>query len=439
MAYVWQRWIAAELRAAGLKVVEVEGWKDRGRPASTGHFNPQGPVTNHHTGSTSSWSRIIPTLATLIKGRPDLPGPLAQVAVAYDGTVYVLAAGRANHAGRVGKGGVVGMPFGADGNALALGDEIDTNGTQVMPKVQVDAIAGVNAVFLKHYKRGTSYVHRHQDISGTGKWDLGSRSTAQLRADAAAFLKRLTAPRRMITSDLTAVLANVRSNPLMRPSQAQADYEVAFRGAVDTAAQAVYINEYHPSYATALATVAKKYGYTVKTQGGLAVAWRRNRWTLSGIAYSLITKGVAGITPSRGVLRVANTTPAGTRVVFDCTMFPRGWMNRRYADYAVTHPLGVKLAKAIAVIVKTQTGVLKSAALVGADVNIGGLMDWSPYGVKPAASVIGEGEALDKMMQLHLFVPEGWSAKLVAADMLAGKVNTDHGLLWAHFQITRPR
>jgi hypothetical protein len=194
MAYVWQRWLARELRAAGLKVVEVQGWENRGRPASTGSFNPRGPITNHHTGTKTSASRPMPTLQTLIRGRSDLPGPLAQVGVGYDGTVYVIAAGRANHAGRVGKSGVAGMPNGADGNALAIGDEIDTNGTQVMPKVQRDSVATVNAVVIRHYDRGTSYVHRHQDISGTGKWDLGSRSTSQLRSDAAAEVKRLTSP-----------------------------------------------------------------------------------------------------------------------------------------------------------------------------------------------------------------------------------------------------
>ena len=36
MGYVWQRWLADEFRAAGLTVIEVEGWKNRGRPASIG-------------------------------------------------------------------------------------------------------------------------------------------------------------------------------------------------------------------------------------------------------------------------------------------------------------------------------------------------------------------------------------------------------------------
>lgn len=192
MAYVWQRWMADEYRKAGLKVVEIDGWKNRGRPASTGNFDPRGAKTNHHTGTKTSASRTMPTLQTLIKGRSDLPGPLAQKGIGADGTVYVIAAGRSNHAGRVGKRGVIGMPYGADGNALALGDEVDTNGTQAMPKVQRDALAKVNAVDLQHFDRGTEYLHRHEDISGSGKWDIGSLTTAQVRSDAGAAIKALS-------------------------------------------------------------------------------------------------------------------------------------------------------------------------------------------------------------------------------------------------------
>lgn len=194
MAYIWQRWMADEYRKAGLKVVEVSGWKNRGRPASTGNFDPRGAKTNHHTGTKTSATNKAPTLRTVIEGRSDLPGPLAQKVIGYDGTVYVVAAGRCNHAGKVGKRGVTGMPYGADGNALALGDEVDTNGTQVLNKEQRAALAKVNAVDLMHFDRGTSYAHRHQDISGTGKWDIGSLTTAQVRSDAAAAIKALSTP-----------------------------------------------------------------------------------------------------------------------------------------------------------------------------------------------------------------------------------------------------
>jgi hypothetical protein len=186
MAYIWQRWMADEFRAAGLKVIEVDGWESRGRPASTGSYDPRHGVTNHHTGVRSSASSPGPTLKTLVAGRSDLPGPLAPWSVRYDGVVVVIAAGRCNHAGRVGKAGVPGVAIGADGNAVFMGDEVDTNGTQDMPPEQIHAIAVTNAVYLKHFDRDIDRVHRHADISGTGKWDLGSRTTPQLRADARA-------------------------------------------------------------------------------------------------------------------------------------------------------------------------------------------------------------------------------------------------------------
>lgn len=191
MSYVWQRWLAAELRADAerlgldVDVIEVDGWENRGRPASTGHFDPQGAHTKHHTGATSSATNPIPTLQTLIVGRVDLPGPLSQVACAFNGDIYVIAAGRANHAGRVGKSGVVGMPLGADGNALAIGDEVDTNGTQTLPEAQMRSMALVSRVVTRHCGRSVEWIHRHQDISSTGKWDIGNRTTQQLRDDVA--------------------------------------------------------------------------------------------------------------------------------------------------------------------------------------------------------------------------------------------------------------
>jgi len=183
MAYVWQRWLAAEFRAAGLTVIEIEGWQNRGRPASTGNYDPRHGVTNHHTGATSSPNNPGPTLRTLIVGRPDLPGPLSPWSVRHDGVVIVIAAGRCNHAGQVGKR----VPFavlGADGNALFMGDEVDTNGTQHLPAAQRHSIAVTNRVYLDHFKLPVDRVHRHADISGTGKWDIGNLTTDQLRADA---------------------------------------------------------------------------------------------------------------------------------------------------------------------------------------------------------------------------------------------------------------
>jgi len=41
----------------------------------------------------------MPSLGLLTSGRPDLSGPLSQLGLGRDGTFFVIAAGRANHAG----------------------------------------------------------------------------------------------------------------------------------------------------------------------------------------------------------------------------------------------------------------------------------------------------------------------------------------------------
>lgn len=208
MTYLWQRWLADEFRAAGLDVVEVEGWKNRGRPASTGHFDPEGASTAHHTGVLSSKHNPAPGLSVLVGGRSDLPGPLCHWATAYDGKIYVIAAGRANHAGRVGKAGESGMPLGSDGNSLALGNEVITNGTQALPKAQREAIAIAHAVVLLHFSKNKFWVHRHEDISATGKWDLGQIGTSRLRDEVQGALNKLKAKK--YPPRVKAALENIR-------------------------------------------------------------------------------------------------------------------------------------------------------------------------------------------------------------------------------------
>jgi hypothetical protein len=82
------RAIAARCKAYGLKVVSMPGWESRGR-------GPLGPshVICHHTAA----SRDVDGL--LRDGRSDLAGPLCNFALHGDGTVVLVASGRANHAG----------------------------------------------------------------------------------------------------------------------------------------------------------------------------------------------------------------------------------------------------------------------------------------------------------------------------------------------------
>jgi len=173
--------LPALLRAAGLNVVVVKGWRRRGRPASTGGFNPVG-VLNHHTGASAKGWTTARELAyakwMFLTGRKDLPAPLVQLALGRSGTVYVGAGGRANHAGKAKASGTVAA---GDGNYLYVGIEWMLSGTEKIPAKMRQAGATLNAVLTEHVTRngqGSSVqtISCHFQTSVTGKWDIGDPS-----------------------------------------------------------------------------------------------------------------------------------------------------------------------------------------------------------------------------------------------------------------------
>lgn len=130
--------LADELREAGLEVVEVKGWKTRGAAF------PDTPrvVIAHHTASNKT-SGNMPSLDTLINGRPDLSGPLCQVGLSRNGVAYVIASGKANHAGP-------GAWRGYNRSEQTIGIEAENNGLgEPWPKVQRDAYDKVAATLLR--------------------------------------------------------------------------------------------------------------------------------------------------------------------------------------------------------------------------------------------------------------------------------------------------
>lgn len=160
--------LAQTLKSYGLDVVEVPGWKTRGRPSSTGGFDPVG-VLCHHT-ATSKSSSVASVLRLLVAGRSDLPGPLCQLGLGRDGTVYLVAAGRANHAGEAKASGSVGA---GDGNKLYIGIEAFNNGVgEPWPSVQYEAYIALCAVLsVEITKNSVATVRGHKETSVTGKID----------------------------------------------------------------------------------------------------------------------------------------------------------------------------------------------------------------------------------------------------------------------------
>jgi hypothetical protein len=159
--------LADVLRAAGLTVVEIDGWKTRSRPESTGGFAPVG-VLWHHTGDNANGAKYAQWLATV--GRSDLPPPLCHLSIDRQGVVYVIAAGRANHAGVAKASGSVAA---GDGNSLYVGVEVQNTGTEDYPRAQYDAMVKVGAALGKMLPCTINAQRAHYETSVTGKWDPG--------------------------------------------------------------------------------------------------------------------------------------------------------------------------------------------------------------------------------------------------------------------------
>lgn len=134
-------WLADALNAAGCAVVELAGWQTRGRP---GVFGPVKGILCHHTAGPKTGNA--PSLSTVVDGRPDLAGPLAQLFLARDGTFTVIAAGRCNHAGLGSWHGI------KSGNTNFIGIEAENTGLpdDPWPDVQMEAYAKGCAAILKH-------------------------------------------------------------------------------------------------------------------------------------------------------------------------------------------------------------------------------------------------------------------------------------------------
>ncbi|CAM4499204.1 N-acetylmuramoyl-L-alanine amidase [Nocardia ninae] len=170
-------WLADVLRAAGLRVVEFPGWRERGH----GDFGQIWGIVAHHTGGSTT----PPT--EIAYGFSSLAGPLSQLHLAQDGTVTVVAAGVAWHAGA---GSWPGLPE-DNANYHTIGIEAANTGTEGWSDEQYDAYVGICAAILRKLGHGADRVIGHKEWAGPkqGKWDPGAMDMNLFRADVAERMK----------------------------------------------------------------------------------------------------------------------------------------------------------------------------------------------------------------------------------------------------------
>jgi peptidoglycan hydrolase-like protein with peptidoglycan-binding domain len=162
-------WLPQVLEEAGLKVSLVDGWETRGR----GDVGEIFGIICHHTGTANPQRLNMPTLKSLRDGRKAsakleaLPGPLAQLGLARDGTFFVIAAGRAIHAGK-------GSFRNVSGNRHFIGIEAENEGTMgdfPWPPIQVEAYHRGVAAILAHLKKDSSFCCGHKEYAPNRKPD----------------------------------------------------------------------------------------------------------------------------------------------------------------------------------------------------------------------------------------------------------------------------
>lgn len=145
--------LADACRKSGLKVVEVDGWMTRGH----GQFVGVTTIVPHHTATSAQAAGDYPSLRIVRDGRPDLPGPLSQLGLGRSGTVYVIAAGVAWHAGAT--------FFPRQDNWHAIGIEAEHPGTGPWPQVQYDAYVRLCLALAEHYGIPLANIQGHKEVA----------------------------------------------------------------------------------------------------------------------------------------------------------------------------------------------------------------------------------------------------------------------------------
>jgi len=158
--------LADVLRAAGLVVVEVDGWGTRAR--SSGGFDGDRPwvIMWHHTASDTHPENDV---SYICYGSQD--APLANLYLARDGAVWVCAAGATNTNGKgqamIMSKGVVPMD---SCNTHAIGIEAANDGVGgAWPREQVDAYFVVNNALAAAYGLQPDDLATHSYYAGASR------------------------------------------------------------------------------------------------------------------------------------------------------------------------------------------------------------------------------------------------------------------------------
>jgi hypothetical protein len=146
-------WLADAARMTGYPVSEVGGWRGRGH----GPMSAVEGAVCHHTADGPRGD--YPSMNIVTHGRAGLAGPLANYGLGRSGTVYVIAAGCAWHAGASSWAGF------RDLNTRFLGIEAESTGHGDWTAEQRDCYPRLCAAICHFIRRGADRVCAHRECA----------------------------------------------------------------------------------------------------------------------------------------------------------------------------------------------------------------------------------------------------------------------------------
>lgn len=156
-------WLADVLTDAGLTIKPLVGWENRGKELDVTIDG----IMWHHTVTAPSRTDSSVDYFLGITGRADLPPPLANISTNRDGTISIIAAGRANHGGE-------GSWKGVSGNANWIADEMKNLATsppfskanpEPWPARQIESARIAAAAILTQIGRDASWLCSHAEYA----------------------------------------------------------------------------------------------------------------------------------------------------------------------------------------------------------------------------------------------------------------------------------
>ena len=204
-------WLEDVLRPVlGDRLKTLPGWDGRGH----GDFLDIRGVMMHHTGNSRESAQSI------ADGRPDLDGPLANLHIAPDGTVTIVAVGVCWHAGR---GSYAWLPT-DNANYHMIGIEcawpdIRPDGSydpaQRWPDPQIISMRDTAAALATKLGVAADHVIGHKDYAGAaqGKWDPGNLDTRWFQGEVDKAMRGVFAP------------APVQPGPILPPDYAKETWD----------------------------------------------------------------------------------------------------------------------------------------------------------------------------------------------------------------------